>query len=82
MYKYYIEFQNKAYGDCCCLHSKMFNSKKEALDWYINDFDFICTDSMRAILMFGEFENDELLGDIDCLEVITKKCLIKEKNND
>lgn len=60
--EYYIEFVIRDGQDSYTMQSRWFKTKREALKWLKNSFDFIRTSDMRIFLMSGTFDD---LGDLD-----------------
>lgn len=73
VFKYYIEFENTEDQNPFCLQSVWFDTKDEAVKWYIKSFDFVQSDTMRAHLMKSEVDEDGNYGDTVFVEDITAK---------
>lgn len=57
--KYYIEFLHEnSEAENYDMQSKWFDTKKEAKEWYKNNFDFVSSD-MYVYLMTAVFNEDE-----------------------
>lgn len=64
--EYYIEFVIKNGQDSYAMQSRWFETKRKALNWLKNSFDFIRTSDMRIFLMSGTFDGlGDLSGDIE-----------------
>lgn len=72
-YKYYVDFENTEDQNPFCLQSMWFNTKEEAIKWYIKSFDFVQTDTMVVSVMKSIFDEDGNFGDIEFVEDITEK---------
>lgn len=73
MEKYYVEFENTEDQNPFCLQSVWFDTKEEAIDWYIKYFDFVVQDTMCVCVMKGEIDEDGNYGDMVFVEDITAK---------
>lgn len=62
MEKFYVEFENTEDQNPFCLQSVWFDTKEEAIKWYIKYFDFAEMDTMCVRVMKGEVD---ILGNVD-----------------
>lgn len=77
MKKYYVEFENTLGQNQYSIQSKYFDTRDEAIQWYINNFDYVNTDEIVVSLMYAEFDNNGQLDDIYFEEDITTKFYLK-----
>ena len=73
MEKFYVEFENTEDQNLFCLQSIWFDTKEEAIKWYIKSFDFVQTDTMVVSVMKSIFDEDGNYTDIEFVEDITAK---------
>ena len=73
MEKYYVEFENTEDENPFCLQSVWFDTKEEAIDWYIKYFDFVTQDTVCVRVMKSIFDDDGEYTDIEFDEDITAK---------
>ena len=73
MEKFYVEFENTEDQNPFCLQSVWFDTKEEAIEWYIKYFDFAQMDTMCVSVMKSEFGGNGDFGDIVFVEDITAK---------
>lgn len=73
MEKYYVEFENTEDQHLFCLQSVWFDTKEEAINWYINSFDYINQETMIVSLMKSDFDENGHYTDIKIEEDITAK---------
>ena len=73
MEKYYVEFENTEDQNPFCLQSVWFDTKEDAIKWYIKSFDFVQTDTMVVSIMKSVFDDDGEYTDIEFEEDITAK---------
>ncbi len=73
MEKFYVEFENTEDQHLFCLQSVWFDTKEEAIEWYIKYFDFAEMDTMCVSVMKSEFDENGDFGDIVFVEDITAK---------
>lgn len=73
MEKFYVEFENTEDQNPFCLHSVWFDTKEEAINWYIKYFDFVVMDTMCVCVMKSEFDENGDFGDMIFVEDITAK---------
>lgn len=71
MTKYYVEFDHLADEANYCIQSKWFETRKQAIDWFKNEFDFI-RENVSIYLMKAEFDEKENCGDIEFVEELSK----------
>lgn len=74
MAKYYVEFEHLADEESYCIQSRWFKTRKQAIDWYKKNFDFIRED-VSVYLMKAEFDEEENYGDIEFVEELGKNHL-------
>lgn len=69
--KYYIEISSKEI-ECdppYLMQSKWFDTKKEAIDWYRNNFDYT-SGLIDVKLMCAEFDENDEYDDIGCIKIL------------
>lgn len=62
MEKFYVEFENTEDQNPFCLQSVWFDTKEDAINWYIKYFDFVEMDTMCVHVVKGEVD---ILGNVD-----------------
>lgn len=73
MEKFYVEFENTEDQNPYCLQSVWFDTKEDAINWYIKYFDFAEMDTMCVRVMKSDVDVFGNCGDMLFVEDITAK---------
>lgn len=79
--KYYVEFKNTEDGWFYDIQSKWFNTRQQAIKWYIDSFDFIRRTTTIVSLMSAKFDNDGEYGDINYVEELRPENFVNKENH-
>lgn len=79
--KYYVEFKNTEDGWFFDIQSKWFNTKQQAIKWYIDSFDFIRRATTIVSLMSANFDDDGEYDDIVFVEELKPENFVNKENH-
>ena len=63
--KFYIEFENINSQRTYTIQSRYFDTRKQALNWFKKNFDYIDNEEVYVYLMIATFDEEGELDEID-----------------
>lgn len=79
--KYYVEFKNTEDGWFYDIQSKWFNTRQQAIKWYIDSFDFIRRTTTIVSLMSAKFDDNGEYDDIVFVEELRPENFVNKENH-